>query len=156
MSLSHTYTPTHSLLQVALPEDPTGAQRFAKRDASLALRPSEAGVVDQVRRAHCTAAGVCTAPRAQRALRAHRLLLLPLLHRPPHPDCLHATALPAGVCVHALRRDPCLSASLPACQVLLTTNEAGQAFVKVRVRTICIPQVRARYSQPACGTASLC
>jgi hypothetical protein len=27
-------------------------------------------------------------------------------------------------------------------QVLLTTNEAGQAFVKVRVRSICIPQVR--------------
>jgi hypothetical protein len=59
-------------LQVALPEDPTGAQRFSKRDASLALRNSEAGVVDQV---------------------------------------------------------------------LLTTNEAGQAFVKVRVRSICIPQV---------------
>jgi hypothetical protein len=59
-------------LQVALPEDPTGAQRFTKRDASLALRNSEAGVVDQV---------------------------------------------------------------------LLTTNEGGQAFVKVRVRSICIPQV---------------
>jgi DNA-directed RNA polymerase II subunit RPB2 len=57
---------------VALPEDPTGAQRFTKRDASLALRNSEAGVVDQV---------------------------------------------------------------------LLTTNEGGQAFVKVRVRSICIPQV---------------
>jgi hypothetical protein len=27
-------------------------------------------------------------------------------------------------------------------QVLLTTNESGQTFVKVRVRTICIPQVR--------------
>lgn len=63
-------------LQVALPEDPTGAQRFVKRDASLALRNSEAGVVDQV---------------------------------------------------------------------LLTTSEAGQTFVKVRVRSICIPQVR-----PAC------
>jgi len=36
------------LLQVALPEDTTGAQRFTKRDASLALRPAEAGVVDQV------------------------------------------------------------------------------------------------------------
>lgn len=62
------------LLQVSLPEDPTGAQRFTKRDASLALRPSEAGVVDQV---------------------------------------------------------------------LLTTSEGGQTFVKVRVRSICIPQVRA-------------
>lgn len=61
------------MLQVALPEDTTGAQRFTKRDASLALRPAEAGVVDQV---------------------------------------------------------------------LLTTNEAGARFVKVRVRTICIPQVR--------------
>lgn len=27
-------------------------------------------------------------------------------------------------------------------QVLLTTNEGGARFVKVRVRTICIPQVR--------------
>lgn len=58
--------------QVDLPEDPTGAQRFGKRDASLALRPAEAGLVDQV---------------------------------------------------------------------LLTTNETGQTFVKVRVRSICIPQV---------------
>lgn len=58
---------------VALPEDPSGVQRFTRRDASLALRPSEMGVVDQV---------------------------------------------------------------------LLTTNEQGQSFVKVRVRTICIPQVR--------------
>ena len=68
----------HLCVQVALPEDPTGAQRFVKRDASLALRNSEAGVVDQV---------------------------------------------------------------------LLTTSEAGQTFVKVRVRSICIPQVRGR----ACG-----
>jgi DNA-directed RNA polymerase II subunit RPB2 len=57
---------------VELPEDTTGAQRHTKRDASLALRPAEAGVVDQV---------------------------------------------------------------------LLTQNEQGQSFVKVRVRTICIPQV---------------
>jgi hypothetical protein len=27
-------------------------------------------------------------------------------------------------------------------QVLLTTNEGGQVFVKVRVRSICTPQVR--------------
>jgi DNA-directed RNA polymerase II subunit RPB2 len=60
-------------VQVELPEDTTGAQRHTKRDASLALRPAEAGVVDQV---------------------------------------------------------------------LLTQNEQGQSFVKVRVRTICIPQVR--------------
>jgi len=33
---------------VSLPDDPTGMQRFNKRDASLALRPSESGVVDQV------------------------------------------------------------------------------------------------------------
>lgn len=47
------------LLQVALPEDTTGAQRFTKRDASLALRPAEAGVVDQVRwRSAHSAAGV--------------------------------------------------------------------------------------------------
>uniref|UniRef100_A0A383VP27 DNA-directed RNA polymerase subunit beta n=1 Tax=Tetradesmus obliquus TaxID=3088 RepID=A0A383VP27_TETOB len=62
---------------VALPEDPTGAQRFVKRDASLALRNSEAGVVDQV---------------------------------------------------------------------LLTTSEAGQTFVKVRVRSICIPQVGDKFA----------
>jgi hypothetical protein len=29
-------------------------------------------------------------------------------------------------------------------QVLLTTNEGGARFVKVRVRTICIPQVRTK------------
>lgn len=34
---------------VSLPEDPTGLQRFTRRDASLALRNSESGVVDQVR-----------------------------------------------------------------------------------------------------------
>lgn len=62
---------------VALPEDTTGAQRFTKRDASLALRPAEAGVVDQV---------------------------------------------------------------------LLTTNEGGARFVKVRVRTICIPQVGDKFA----------
>ena len=56
-----------------LPADPTGLQRATHRDASLALRPSEAGVVDQV---------------------------------------------------------------------VLTTGDQGTAFVKVRVRTICIPQVR--------------
>jgi hypothetical protein len=69
-------------LQVALPEDPTGAQRFVKRDASLALRNSEAGVVDQV---------------------------------------------------------------------LLTTSEAGQTFVKVRVRSICIPQVRLAWAVLLCS-----
>eukprot|EP00877_Chromochloris_zofingiensis_P007160 jgi/Chrzof1/2698/Cz11g25180.t1 len=62
---------------VALPEDPSGVQRFTRRDASLALRPSEMGVVDQV---------------------------------------------------------------------LLTTNEQGQSFVKVRVRTICIPQVGDKFA----------
>lgn len=36
---------------VQLPDDPTGMQRFTKRDASLALRPSESGVVDSVRAA---------------------------------------------------------------------------------------------------------
>ncbi|KIY92989.1 DNA-directed RNA polymerase II subunit B [Monoraphidium neglectum] len=35
---------------VSLPDDPTGLQRYTKRDASLALRPSESGVVDQARR----------------------------------------------------------------------------------------------------------
>lgn len=35
---------------VTLPDDPTGAvQRFTKKDASLALRGHEAGVIDQVR-----------------------------------------------------------------------------------------------------------
>eukprot|EP00878_Enallax_costatus_P009529 GHUV01009957.1.p1 GENE.GHUV01009957.1~~GHUV01009957.1.p1 ORF type:complete len:1020 (+),score=255.55 GHUV01009957.1:227-3286(+) len=62
---------------VDLPEDPSGAQRYGKRDASLALRPAEAGVVDQV---------------------------------------------------------------------LLTTNETGQTFVKVRVRSICIPQVGDKFA----------
>lgn len=56
-----------------LPDDPTGLQRATHRDASLALRPSEAGVVDAV---------------------------------------------------------------------MLSASEQGTAFVKVRVRTICIPQVR--------------
>ena len=51
-------TPTHTPTRpgddilvgktVSLPEDPTGLQRFTRRDASLALRNSEAGVVDQV------------------------------------------------------------------------------------------------------------
>ncbi len=27
-------------------------------------------------------------------------------------------------------------------QVMLSTNDSGQRFIKVRVRTICIPQVR--------------
>jgi DNA-directed RNA polymerase II subunit RPB2 len=58
---------------VELTDDPNNQTRFTKRDASLALRPAEAGVVDQV---------------------------------------------------------------------LLTSNEQGQSFVKIRVRTICIPQVR--------------
>eukprot|EP00879_Flechtneria_rotunda_P010808 GHRR01011294.1.p1 GENE.GHRR01011294.1~~GHRR01011294.1.p1 ORF type:complete len:1068 (+),score=370.65 GHRR01011294.1:1153-4356(+) len=62
---------------VNLPEDQTGVQRFTRRDASLALRPAEAGVVDQV---------------------------------------------------------------------LLTTNESGLTFVKVRVRTICIPQVGDKFA----------
>jgi DNA-directed RNA polymerase II subunit RPB2 len=62
---------------VQLPEDPTGLQRFSKRDASLALRGAEAGVVDAV---------------------------------------------------------------------LLTTNEQGQRFAKVRVRTICIPQVGDKFA----------
>jgi hypothetical protein len=57
---------------VSLPEDASGVQRWDKRDASLALRPSESGVVDSV---------------------------------------------------------------------LLTTGDTGATFVKVRVRTICIPQV---------------
>ncbi len=35
---------------VSLPEDPSGAvQRYTKRDASLALRGAESGVIDQVR-----------------------------------------------------------------------------------------------------------
>ncbi|KAI8471554.1 MAG: RNA polymerase II second largest subunit [Monoraphidium minutum] len=62
---------------VALPDDPTGMERFKKRDASLALRPSESGVVDQV---------------------------------------------------------------------LLSVNEQGNGFVKVRVRTICIPQVGDKFA----------
>ncbi len=38
---------------VALPEDPSGAaQRYTKRDASLALRGAESGVVDQVGQGH--------------------------------------------------------------------------------------------------------
>jgi DNA-directed RNA polymerase II subunit RPB2 len=31
-------------------------------------------------------------------------------------------------------------------QVLLTTNDSGQRFVKVRVRTICIPQVGDKFA----------
>lgn len=33
---------------VPLPEDPSGGQRFQKKDASLALRNAESGVIDQV------------------------------------------------------------------------------------------------------------
>lgn len=55
-----TYTRTHTGTRVSgediicgktvtLPDDPTGAvQRFTKKDASLALRGHEAGVIDQV------------------------------------------------------------------------------------------------------------
>uniref|UniRef100_A0A7S0WZH0 DNA-directed RNA polymerase subunit beta n=1 Tax=Chlamydomonas leiostraca TaxID=1034604 RepID=A0A7S0WZH0_9CHLO len=63
---------------VTLPPDSSGAvQRFTKRDASLALRGAESGVIDQV---------------------------------------------------------------------MLTTNDSGQRFVKVRVRTICIPQVGDKFA----------
>ncbi len=64
---------------VKLPEDPSGAvQRFTKRDASLALRGAESGVIDQVRawlglgrvkRGDVTRPWRCAAPRGASSTR---------------------------------------------------------------------------------------
>eukprot|EP00983_Pelagomonas_calceolata_P043738 1139019-Pelagomonas_calceolata.AAC.3 len=103
---------------VALPEDPSGAvQRFSKKDASLALRGQESGVVDQLIQKRAYSSNECNNDLSNEKVTNAEVMLV-------------------GELQHILH--------IP--RVMLSTNDQGQKFVKVRMRTVCVPQVGDKFA----------
>lgn len=118
----------------------------------LALRNAEGGVVDQVRVRQGEGGGgqlavvMLQSPNLMNGstaggVGAEGLFLLEFTSLAVMPCALRVVPVPLPPPPHHHQLMNC-TVCVCCVQVMLTTNDSGQKFIKVRVRTICIPQVR--------------